>query len=96
MDCLAEGRSVSLPGMSVAATKYVLGTVGSYARVRKQFKVSYLDLLDNVPQKLLNHTLWFIHQYPKFLVTFMLITLILITFHLATGLYKAHLSQCLT
>ncbi len=42
MDCLAEGRAVSLPAMSVAAMKHVLGAVGSYARVRKQFKVSYL------------------------------------------------------
>ncbi len=40
MDCLAEGRSVSLPAMSVAASKQVLGSIGSYARVRKQFKVS--------------------------------------------------------
>ncbi len=53
MDCLAEGRAVSLPAMSVAAMKHVVGTVGSYARVRKQFKVSYyLDLLANILRKL--------------------------------------------
>lgn len=39
MDCLAEGRGVSLPAMSVAASKMTASIVGAYARIRKQFKV---------------------------------------------------------
>ena len=39
MDCLAEGRSISLPAMSVAASKMTASIVGAYARIRKQFKV---------------------------------------------------------
>lgn len=39
MDCLAEGRGISLPAMSVAASKMTASVVGAYARIRKQFKV---------------------------------------------------------
>lgn len=39
MDCLAEGRGISLPAMSVAASKLTNSFVGAYARIRKQFKV---------------------------------------------------------
>jgi len=39
MDCLAEGRAISLPALSVSAAKGVASTVGAYARIRKQFKV---------------------------------------------------------
>lgn len=39
MDCLAEGRGVSLPAMSTAASKLTSASVGAYARIRKQFKV---------------------------------------------------------
>ena len=39
MDCLAEGRGISLPALSVAAAKGVATAVGAYARIRKQFKV---------------------------------------------------------
>ncbi|CAN0393584.1 unnamed protein product, partial [Phaeothamnion confervicola] len=44
MDCLAEGRGVSLPALSVAASKLVATTVGGYARIRKQFKVPLAEL----------------------------------------------------
>jgi alkylation response protein AidB-like acyl-CoA dehydrogenase len=44
MDCLAEGRGVSLPAMSVAASKMMAGTVGAYSRIRKQFKVPLAEL----------------------------------------------------
>ena len=40
MDCLAEGRGISLPAMSVAASKMTSSIVGAYARIRKQFKVN--------------------------------------------------------
>ncbi|KAJ8533291.1 hypothetical protein ON010_g13965 [Phytophthora cinnamomi] len=38
MDCLAEGRSISLPAAAVAGAKLSVNAVGAYARVRKQFK----------------------------------------------------------
>ena len=37
MDCLAEGRSISLPASAVAGSKVALNAVGGYSRVRKQF-----------------------------------------------------------
>ncbi|MBF0368847.1 MAG: acyl-CoA dehydrogenase [Magnetococcales bacterium] len=39
MDCLAEGRSISLPALSVGAGKTACRVVGDYARVRRQFKL---------------------------------------------------------
>ena len=39
MNCLAVGRSISLPGSSTAALKVCARTTGAYARVRKQFNV---------------------------------------------------------
>ena len=39
MDCLAEGRGISLPALSIAAARGVAVSVGAYARIRKQFKV---------------------------------------------------------
>lgn len=39
VECLAEGRGVSLPAGSVGAGRGVVGAVGAYTRVRKQFKV---------------------------------------------------------
>jgi acyl-CoA dehydrogenase len=44
MDCLAEGRSISLPALSVAAAKAVSVHVGGYARIRKQFKVPIAEM----------------------------------------------------
>ena len=44
MDCLAEGRAISLPACSVAAAKVVATSVGAYARIRKQFKVPLAEL----------------------------------------------------
>lgn len=39
VECLAEGRGVSLPAGSVGAGRGVVGAVGAYTRIRKQFKV---------------------------------------------------------
>ncbi|EQC34919.1 hypothetical protein SDRG_07717 [Saprolegnia diclina VS20] len=39
MDCLAEGRSISLPASAVAGTKISAVAATGYARIRKQFKV---------------------------------------------------------
>mmetsp|Transcript_19288 Transcript_19288/g.56289 ORF Transcript_19288/g.56289 Transcript_19288/m.56289 type:complete len:546 (-) Transcript_19288:245-1882(-) len=39
VECLAEGRGVSLPAGSVGAARNVTSATGAYARVRKQFRV---------------------------------------------------------
>jgi len=39
MQCLATGRAISLPALSVGATKFVSRFCGAYARVRQQFGV---------------------------------------------------------
>ena len=44
MDCLAEGRGISLPALSIAASRSVAVSVGAYARIRKQFKVPIADM----------------------------------------------------
>ena len=37
MECLAAGRSISLPATSAAGAKSLLRTTTAYARIRKQF-----------------------------------------------------------
>ncbi|OGO94189.1 MAG: hypothetical protein A3F10_05015 [Coxiella sp. RIFCSPHIGHO2_12_FULL_42_15] len=37
MECLAAGRSISLPSMATGGAKKVVYTVGAYARIRRQF-----------------------------------------------------------
>lgn len=44
MDCLAEGRSVSLPASAVGGAKAALNAVGAYARIRKQFRVPIAEM----------------------------------------------------
>ena len=39
MECLAAGRSISLPAQSIAAGKVASFTSGAYSRVRQQFKM---------------------------------------------------------
>lgn len=39
MECLADGRSISLPALSVGSGKLTSRAVGAYARVRRQFKL---------------------------------------------------------
>jgi acyl-CoA dehydrogenase len=39
MNCLSDGRAISLPALSTAAGKLVSRSVGAYAGVRKQFKL---------------------------------------------------------
>ncbi|MDX8390301.1 MAG: acyl-CoA dehydrogenase [Mariprofundaceae bacterium] len=39
MECLAEGRSISLPALSSGASKLSARAAGAYARIRKQFNV---------------------------------------------------------
>lgn len=40
MECLAAGRSISLPGSNTGMQKLAVRAVGGYARVRNQFKTS--------------------------------------------------------
>lgn len=39
MECLAAGRSISLPSLATGAGKLVCRATGAYARIRKQFKL---------------------------------------------------------
>jgi acyl-CoA dehydrogenase len=39
MNCLADGRAISLPALSAGAGKYTSRYTGAYSRVRKQFKI---------------------------------------------------------
>ncbi|HWA14021.1 MAG TPA: acyl-CoA dehydrogenase [Burkholderiales bacterium] len=40
MECLAAGRSISLPSSSAGAAKLAARTTGAYSRVRSQFKIA--------------------------------------------------------
>ena len=53
MECLGEGRGISLPAMSVATARLCCLAVGGYARVRKQFKVPIAEM-EGVQEKLAN------------------------------------------
>jgi alkylation response protein AidB-like acyl-CoA dehydrogenase len=53
MECLGEGRGISLPAMSVATARLCTLAVGGYARVRKQFKVPIAEM-EGVQEKLAN------------------------------------------
>lgn len=39
MECLSDGRAVSLPALSVGAAKLSSRAIGAYARIRRQFKL---------------------------------------------------------
>ena len=39
MKCLAAGRSISLPALSVGGVKFTSRSIGAFSRVRKQFKM---------------------------------------------------------
>lgn len=39
MECLADGRSISLPALATGAGKLASRSVGGYARIRRQFKL---------------------------------------------------------
>ncbi len=39
MQCLATGRAISLPALSVGAAKFICRNTGAYARIRTQFKL---------------------------------------------------------
>ena len=39
MECLAAGRSISLPALSTGGAKLAARVVGAYARIRRQFRL---------------------------------------------------------
>lgn len=39
MECLAEGRGISLPALSTSAAQLAARTTGAYARIRRQFRI---------------------------------------------------------
>merc|ERR1712107_364518 len=45
VECLAEGRGVSLPAGSAGCGRMVVGSVGAYSRVRKQFRVPIAEFV---------------------------------------------------
>ena len=51
MECLGEGRGISLPAMGIASSRLGVLAVGGYARVRKQFKVP-IAAMEGVQEKL--------------------------------------------
>ncbi len=51
MECLAEGRSVSLPAGAIAGAKMATLVTGTYSRYREQFKVP-LSKMEGVQEKL--------------------------------------------
>mmetsp|Transcript_1606 Transcript_1606/g.1678 ORF Transcript_1606/g.1678 Transcript_1606/m.1678 type:complete len:761 (+) Transcript_1606:162-2444(+) len=44
MDCLAEGRSISLPASAVGVGRLAVVAGGAYARIRKQFRVPIAEM----------------------------------------------------
>lgn len=44
MDCLAEGRSISLPASAVGIGRLAVVAGGAYARIRKQFRVPIAEM----------------------------------------------------
>jgi len=51
MECLAEGRGISLPASSLGTSKMLCNTVGAYSRIRTQFKTP-LSRLEGIQEKL--------------------------------------------
>lgn len=55
MECLGEGRGLSLPAASMATAKLSLATTGAYARIRRQFKTPLAEM-EGVQEKLADMT----------------------------------------
>ena len=51
MECLGEGRGISLPALAVATSKLCTFGVGGYARIRKQFNIPIAEM-EGVKEKL--------------------------------------------
>ena len=51
MECLGEGRGITLPASSVSGSKFLTATVGAYAHTRQQFKTP-LSKMEGIQEKL--------------------------------------------
>ena len=54
MECLADGRAISLPALGTAASKIASRYTGSYSRIRKQFRtpIGYFEGVEEVLAKI--------------------------------------------
>ncbi|NNL06214.1 MAG: acyl-CoA dehydrogenase [Gammaproteobacteria bacterium] len=54
MECLADGRAISLPALGTAASKVASHYTGSYSRIRKQFRtpIGYFEGVEEVLAKI--------------------------------------------
>lgn len=57
MECLADGRAISLPALGTAASKMASRYTGSYSRIRKQFRtpIGYFEGVEEVLAKIGGH-----------------------------------------
>ncbi|MDH5301782.1 MAG: acyl-CoA dehydrogenase [Gammaproteobacteria bacterium] len=58
MECLAAGRSISLPALSVGGAKFSSLSMGAYARIRKQFKtpIGYFEGIEEPLARMAGYT----------------------------------------
>ena len=58
MDCLSDGRAISLPALSTGAGKYASRYTGAYSRIRKQFKIpiGYFEGIEEALAQIGGHT----------------------------------------
>ncbi len=58
MNCLSDGRAISLPALSTGAGKYAARYTGAYARIRKQFKipVGYFEGVEEALAEIAGHS----------------------------------------
>jgi acyl-CoA dehydrogenase len=58
MNCLSDGRAISLPALSTGAGKYACRYTGAYSRVRKQFKIpiGYFEGIEEALAKIAGQT----------------------------------------
>lgn len=86
VECLAEGRGVSLPAGSAGAARSVVSGVGAYSRVRKQFRVPIAEF-GGIQEGRCNHD----RRSPEFFICLSLRKVI--RFH---GVYFLHTTLSLT
>ncbi|MFW2373658.1 MAG: acyl-CoA dehydrogenase [Gammaproteobacteria bacterium] len=58
MNCLSDGRAISLPALSTGAGKYASRYTGAYSRIRKQFKIpiGYFEGIEEALAQIGGHT----------------------------------------
>jgi acyl-CoA dehydrogenase len=58
MECLTDGRSISLPALSTAAAKLAARATGAYARIRSQFRtpIGHFEGVEEALARIAGHT----------------------------------------